>query len=160
MTLTGLIKNFPGLLSCRMALGLAEGGFFPGVTYYLTHWYRRHECGLRMAIFFSASTLAGAFGGVLARGIIEMSGIAGLPGWAWIFILEGGMTVVAAFGAFLFITASPEEAGWLSEMDKKEVRRRLDVDRDGLDEEYDLRYLFDALKDWKIYIKMVISIGK
>ena len=37
-------------------------------------WYRRHECGLRMAIFFSAATAAGAFGGLLARGIAEMDG--------------------------------------------------------------------------------------
>jgi hypothetical protein len=34
-----------------------------------------------MAIFFSAATAAGAFGGLLARGINEMSGIGGKPGW-------------------------------------------------------------------------------
>lgn len=52
-------------------------------------WYRRHECGLRMAVFFSAATAAGAFGGLLARAIMAMAGAAGLSGWAWIFILEG-----------------------------------------------------------------------
>lgn len=57
-------------------------------------WYRRHECGLRMAIFFSAATAAGAFGGLLARGIMEMRGVAGLAGWQWIFILEGILTFV------------------------------------------------------------------
>lgn len=55
-------------------------------------WYARHECGLRMAIFFSAATAAGAFGGLLARGIMEMRGVAGLSGWQWIFILEGILT--------------------------------------------------------------------
>lgn len=57
-------------------------------------WYRRHECGLRMAIFFSAATAAGAFGGLLARGIMAMRGVAGLAGWQWIFILEGLLTFV------------------------------------------------------------------
>lgn len=57
-------------------------------------WYRRHECGLRMAIFFSAATAAGAFGGLLARGIVEMRGLGGLSGWQWIFILEGILTFV------------------------------------------------------------------
>lgn len=47
-----------------------------------------------MAIFFSAATVAGAFGGLLARGIVEMDGIGGLGGWAWIFILEGIVTFV------------------------------------------------------------------
>lgn len=45
-----------------------------------------------MAIFFSAATAAGAFGGLLARGIMEMRGVAGLSGWQWIFILEGILT--------------------------------------------------------------------
>jgi energy-converting hydrogenase Eha subunit G len=45
-----------------------------------------------MAIFFSAATAAGAFGGLLARGIVEMRGIGGLSGWQWIFILEGLLT--------------------------------------------------------------------
>jgi hypothetical protein len=30
-----------------------------------------------MAIFFSAATAAGAFGGLLARGIVEMNGVGG-----------------------------------------------------------------------------------
>ena len=45
-----------------------------------------------MAIFFSAATAAGAFGGLLARGIMDMRGIAGLGGWQWIFIIEGLIT--------------------------------------------------------------------
>lgn len=57
-------------------------------------WYRRHECGLRMAVFFSAATAAGAFGGLLARGIAEMDGVGGRQGWAWIFILEGILTFI------------------------------------------------------------------
>lgn len=57
-------------------------------------WYRRHECGFRMAIFFSAATAAGAFGGLLARGILEMRGVGNLSGWQWIFILEGLLTLV------------------------------------------------------------------
>lgn len=94
MTLMGLVHNYPGLLVARMALGVAEGGLFPGVTFYITMWYRRHECGYRMALFFSAATLAGAFGGLLARGISEMDGIGGKAGWAWIFILEGLATLI------------------------------------------------------------------
>ena len=104
----GLVTTYPGLLIARMALGVAEGGLFPGVTWYITLWYRRHECGLRMAIFFSAATAAGAFGGLLARGITEMDGIAGKPGWAWIFILEGIVTVAVAIVAKFVIHDKPE----------------------------------------------------
>jgi hypothetical protein len=34
-----------------------------------------------MAIFFSAATAAGAFGGLLARAIMLMEGISGLGAW-------------------------------------------------------------------------------
>lgn len=46
-----------------------------------------------MAIFFSAATAAGAFGGLLARAIMELDGARGIPAWAWIFIIEGAVTV-------------------------------------------------------------------
>lgn len=29
----GTVKSFTGLLAVRAALGLAEGGLFPGITY-------------------------------------------------------------------------------------------------------------------------------
>ncbi len=32
----GITQNFPGLIGVRIALGLAEGGLFPGVTYYIS----------------------------------------------------------------------------------------------------------------------------
>lgn len=32
-TLMGIVHNYPGLMACRSALGLAEGGLFPGITY-------------------------------------------------------------------------------------------------------------------------------
>ena len=76
----GFVTNFGGLVAARAALGLAEGGLFPGVSYYITVWYPRHECGFRLALFFSAATAAGAFGGLLARAIGEMQGAGGRNG--------------------------------------------------------------------------------
>ena len=60
----GVTRNFPGLLVVRFFLGAAESGFFPGVVFYLSMWYRRTEQHYRIALFISAPTLAGAFGGI------------------------------------------------------------------------------------------------
>lgn len=159
MTLMGLVENFAGLLACRMALGLAEGGLFPGVTYYITLWYRRHECGLRMAIFFSAATAAGAFGGLLAFGISKMDGIGGKPGWSWIFILEGLATLIVAGFAKWIINDYPDTAKFLNEEERKEVTARLKLDRSNLDDSFNMKYFWQAIKDWKIYVHMFITIG-
>jgi MFS family permease len=104
----GFVKNYAGLLATRVFLGLFEGGLFPGVNYYITQWYCRHECGFRMALFFSAATLAGAFGGILARGIAEMNGLGGLSAWSWIFILEGIASIIVSFSAYWVIYDYPE----------------------------------------------------
>ncbi|KAF8843025.1 MFS general substrate transporter [Paxillus ammoniavirescens] len=66
MTLMCLVNSYQGLIAARIFLGLAEAGLFPGVTYYISLWYPRAERSKRIAIFFSAATVAGAFGGVLA----------------------------------------------------------------------------------------------
>ena len=36
MTFTGIVKNFAGLMVTRVLLGVAEAGFFPGVSNSLT----------------------------------------------------------------------------------------------------------------------------
>lgn len=86
MTCMGLVKNFSDLMAARWFLGLTEAGLFPGISYYLSCWYRRSEFGIRIAIFFSSAAVAGSFGGLLAAAISKMHGIGGKPGWAWIFV--------------------------------------------------------------------------
>jgi len=105
----GLVTNYTTLLIVRCALGIAEGGLFPGVSYYITCWYKRHDCGFRLALFFSAATSAGAFGGLLARGISGMAGIGGKGGWAWIFILEGLLTVIVGTSFGLLTLRRPTD---------------------------------------------------
>ncbi|KAK6579872.1 hypothetical protein PZA11_007580 [Diplocarpon coronariae] len=158
MTCMGLVHNFSGLLACRAFLGLAEGGLFPGISYFITMWYRRDECGLRIALFFSAATAAGAFGGLLARGISEMAGVGGKPGWAWIFILEGLLTLFVGAFSYWAINDYPATAKFLSVPERAEVERRLSADS-GLSQEFHLKYLIQAFQDWKIWVNMFITIG-
>jgi sugar phosphate permease len=65
-TLMGVTQNLSGFFAVRFFLGVAESGLFPGVCYYLSMWYKRSERQYRIALFFSAASLAGAFGGILA----------------------------------------------------------------------------------------------
>lgn len=65
-TLLGVVQDYSGYLSSRFFLGVSESGLFPGVVFYLSMWYKRNEQHYRVALFFSAASLAGAFGGILA----------------------------------------------------------------------------------------------
>ncbi|TQS37032.1 hypothetical protein Golomagni_02506 [Golovinomyces magnicellulatus] len=158
MICMGLVKNLNGLLACRALLGFAEGGLFPGVSYLITMWYRRHECGFRIALFFSAATAAGAFGGLIARGIAEMDGFGNISGWSWIFILEGLLTLLAGSLSHSFIYDYPATAKFLTIDERIEVQRRL-TDDDGLSDEFHAKFFYQALRDKKIWAMMFITIG-
>lgn len=158
MICMGLVKNLSGLMVCRAFLGFAEGGLFPGVSYFITMWYRRHECGFRIALFFSAATAAGAFGGLISRGISEMDGFGNMAGWSWIFILEGLLSLVVGGLSHIFINDYPATAKFLSTYERDEVNRRL-LDDDGLSDEFHIKFLYQALRDKKIWVMMFITIG-
>lgn len=86
-TFQGFIHNYPGLLAARFFLGATEGAILPSSMTYLSSFYRRRDLAKRVAFFFSATSLAGAFSGLLAAAIINMHGLGGKKGWQWIFIM-------------------------------------------------------------------------
>jgi hypothetical protein len=47
----------------------------------------------------------------------------------------------------------------LTEEERREVKARLKQDRTALADEYHTKYILAALKDWKIYAHMLITIG-
>ncbi|TFK67362.1 MFS general substrate transporter [Pluteus cervinus] len=159
MTLMSLCNTYHELIVARVFLGLAEAGLFPGVTFYLSLWYRRKDVASRIAIFFSAATVAGAFGGLLAFGIEKMEGVGGLHGWQWIFCLEGIVTVLVATASFFFIYDYPETATFLTESERITVVDMLKRDTLGQATHFDMKFVWQALTDYKTYVQIGINIG-
>lgn len=144
-------------MAARWFLGLTEAGLFPGVNYYLSCWYKREELGVRCAIFFSAAALSGSFGGLLAAAIEKMDGTGGLRGWAWIFILEGLLTVLVGIASFWMVHDFPNDAKFLTDDERARVLYRLKGQ--ARHEAFETRYLWDSLKDWKMWLGMAIYMG-
>ncbi|MCJ1462724.1 hypothetical protein MMC07_001327 [Pseudocyphellaria aurata] len=161
MTTMGLVHNWSGLMTARFFLGLTEAGLFPGINYYLSCWYKRSEFGIRAAIFFSAAAVSGSFGGLLAAAITNMSGVGNKKGWAWIFILEGLATMVVGLASFWMVYDFPDEAKFLSDVDRQRVLRRLKADQQSSaeHEEFKMSYFWASIKDWKTYLSAVIYMG-
>lgn len=127
-TLQGLVTSYSGLIACRFFLGLFEGGFLPGLTVYLASFYPRQRLQLRISIFFVSTSLAGAFSGLLASAIVHMEGVGGRHGWAWIFILEGLVTVLCGVAAFFLLPRDPGAARFLTHDERVYVERVLHED--------------------------------
>ena len=85
--LQGFVQSFNGLVATRFFLGLAECGSLPATYYIIAMWYTLAEAQKRYSFLFSSSSLAGAFGGLLASAIGQMDGVGGYGGWRWLFIV-------------------------------------------------------------------------
>ena len=79
---TSQVKSYGDIVACRFILGFVEAPFFCGVIFYLSKWYTKEEISFRMAIFYSASLLSGAFGNLIAAGILSgLNGAQGMAAW-------------------------------------------------------------------------------
>lgn len=114
-------------------------------------WYTRSEAQKRFSFFFSSTTLAGAFGGVLAAGIGKMDGIRGYSGWRWVFILEGLATAIAGIICFFLVSDFPEDVNWLSDEERDFLRTKLakDVGKADHNTKLTFRDVLDVFKDCK-----------
>ncbi len=84
----GFVKTWQVMAVLRVILGCFEAGFYPGCVYLLSTWYPRYELQKRNAVFYLIGSMASAFAGILAYGLMQLDGRADLSGWRWIFIVR------------------------------------------------------------------------
>lgn len=121
------VFNFESLMAARWFLGLCELAFFPGIIYYLTKFYRRHELARRLAIFYAAANIANAFSGLLSFGVFQINN-PHLHGWQILFLVEGSCTVVFAVVAYMFLPRSVETAKFFTEEERACAIERVSTD--------------------------------
>jgi MFS family permease len=126
---TSQVKNYGQIVACRFILGLVEAPFFAGVLFYLSKWYTKGELSLRMAIFYSGSLISGAFGNLIAAGILSgLNGVDGMAPWQWLYIIEGTITVTIGLVILFVLPDFPDTWKRLSPEMKRIANRRLAID--------------------------------
>jgi ACS family tartrate transporter-like MFS transporter len=128
--LTGLIQNATQFNIIRFLLGVAEGGFFPSVVVYLTHWYRQADRAKAVAMFMTAIPVSNMFGAPIAGLLLRLNWL-GLPGWRWLLILEGVPAFMAGVATLFYMTDRPEDARWLDPAERQWIAAELEHERRG-----------------------------
>jgi sugar phosphate permease len=128
---TMFIRSANAFYALRFLLGAAEAGFFPGIIYYLTRWIPQRERARTVAAFMTATLAAGVIGGPVSGALLGLSGIAGLAGWQWLFLLEGLPSVMLGILVLAVLKDDPGDARWLSSSERDALIAQLAVDRAG-----------------------------
>ncbi|KAJ3960296.1 hypothetical protein N0V92_003032 [Colletotrichum tropicale] len=88
------------------------------------------EIGKRFCIFYTSGCIAPALGGIMAGAIIKgLEGTRGIPGWRWLLIIEGVLTVACGFGLYFILPDYPQNARYFSSEERRLARIRILFDR-------------------------------
>ncbi|KFA69198.1 hypothetical protein S40285_00083 [Stachybotrys chlorohalonatus IBT 40285] len=157
----GFVEDHGQLSACRVLLGVLEAGFFPSAVYLLSTWYTRFEVGKRYSLFYLLGSVASAFSGILAFGLMQLGGREGLTGWRWIFIIEGTITCALGVAGYWLLVDFPDSNrkswAWLNARECEWVVSRIQRDRgDSKAAPFNLGKFLGAGKDWKIWAYAMI----
>jgi len=134
---TAFVNTYSQVCGVRFLLGIFEAGMLPGIAYYMSRWYRSSELAFRLSMYIVMAPLAGAFGGLLASGILTLDSVGSLTTWRMIFIIEGIITCGLSLIAFFTLTDRPSSAKWLTAEEKELAIARIKSERVGTTEVLD-----------------------
>jgi ACS family tartrate transporter-like MFS transporter len=126
-TLMAFIQNATHLYILRFLLGIAEAGFAPGCMYFITRWLPSAYRGRGVAGTMLAIPISVVIGAPIAGSLLSLTAM-GLPGWRWLFLLEGLPTVAFGLFAYFWFVDRPRDAKWLTEEEKAWIETEIAKD--------------------------------
>jgi ACS family tartrate transporter-like MFS transporter len=126
---TGFVTNYPALVALRFLLGVAEAGFFPGMIFYLTQWFRAEDRSVALGWFILAQPTSFIVGGLFGGVILDHAHWFGLGGWRWLFVLTGVPAVLIGIVTLVLLPNSPRSASWLAARRRDWLLGRLDAEQ-------------------------------
>jgi ACS family tartrate transporter-like MFS transporter len=123
--LTGFVHSVHQLYIVRFLLGLAEAGYFPGMTLYLTYWFPQREQARALALLVAGMPVAAMLGAPVSGLILDHVHWIGVSSWRWLLILEGTPAIVSGVLTYFLLPSRPEEARFLTAEEKQWIRAEL-----------------------------------
>lgn len=118
---TGLafVDDATTFYALRLLLGIGEGGFAPGVMFYLARWIpSRYRAGA-ISNFMLAVPISAICGSPLAGWLMTAPNPLDWEGWRWMLLVEGLPALLLAVAALRWISDSPREAAWLAPAERE-----------------------------------------
>ena len=147
--LTMFVNSVTSFYILRFLLGFMEAGFFPGIILYLTYWYPAGRRAHITALFLTAIPVCGFVGAPVSGWILDtFSGVSGLGGWQWLFLLEGLPCIILGVVTLWYLSDKIADSTWLTEDEKKVLQHYIELDKKGKTR----HSLKDGLLDWRVWV--------
>lgn len=127
---TGLIHSASQFTMARFLLGVAEGGFFPAVVVYLTHWFTNEQRAKAVAWFMAGIPLSSVIGAPISGLLLQVHWM-GIASWRWLLVLEGLPALLAGIVTLFYLPDKPSDASWLSPDEREQISSELHRDSQG-----------------------------
>jgi len=124
-TLSGLVHSVHQLYAVRFLLGLAEAGYFPGITLYLTYWFRQRDQAQAIALFLAGIPVTSILGAPVSGFLLDHVHWLNVSSWRWLLILEGIPAVVGGVFTYFLLPSWPAEAKFLDQKEKDWIAAEL-----------------------------------
>jgi ACS family tartrate transporter-like MFS transporter len=145
-------NSFYGL---RLLLGIAEAGFFPGVTFFLAAWFPTQYRTRMLAWFLIGIPASSLIGSPVCGMLLQMDGIWGLAGWQWLFLLVSLPCIPLGLLTLRLLADHPDTAAWLTSDERDALNHTLASEV----RERPHASLWGALKDARVLICAAIQFG-
>src|SRR5205823_12397615 len=122
----------------------------PGIIFYLTRWFPARERARAIATFMTANFVAGMVGGPLSGALLSLDGVARLPGWQWLFLVEGLPAVFLGVVVLRVPPETPQDASWLMPRERAALVAALADDAATTDAAADARMPFRNGRVWRM----------
>ena len=82
------VRKVEQVYACRFLVGMLEAPVFAGTHFILGSWYKERELFKRAGTWFICNSLGSMVSGYLqAAAYTNLSGVLGLAGWRWLFVI-------------------------------------------------------------------------
>jgi MFS family permease len=115
---TAFVVGPHSFYALRLALGIAEAGFFPGVTFFLAAWFPAQYRTRMLAWFLVGIPLSSMVGSPVCGLLLQMDGIWGWAGWQWLFLLVSLPCIPLGIATLRLLSDRPRDAKWLSQAER------------------------------------------
>ncbi|CAK7917069.1 high-affinity nicotinic acid transporter [[Candida] anglica] len=153
------VSSYGSFLACRLLLGLFEGGYFPCIVIYVSIFYKPEEQALRMGYLLACAGFAGAFGGLISYGLVQVKSTnTYLQGYRLIYLVEGLITV-CAIPVVYYLLPDDENVKVFNE-EERELMRLRTLQRQqymGKSDKFEWIEVRKAIADPKTYLSMIIQ---